>query len=179
MMQRSLLVTKAVVAAGVLVAGLAVGAGSAAAQEVNLDFDRQADFSKCATYAWAKGQPAQDPLVDKRIVTAIDAALASKGMRKVENNPGCYVTYHASVKEQRSLEIWDGGGRFRGGFGSVDVKTVLDGMLVVDIADAASHQLIWRAVAKDTVSDKPEKNQKKLAKVMDKMFKTFPSGSAK
>lgn len=152
---------------------------SAAAQDVNVDFDRQADFSKCATYAWAKGQPAESPLVDKRIVNAIDDALASKGMRKTQDQPGCYVSYQASLKEQKSLQVWETGAwRFRSGIGSVDVKTVLNGMLVVDIADA-SRQLLWRGVAKDTVSDKPEKNQKKLTKVMEKMFKDFPSGTAK
>lgn len=167
---------KAGLAAGLLLAGL-LGTARANAQDVNVDYDRQADFSKCATYAWAKGQPAHDPLVDKHIVDAIDAALAAKGLRKVKDNAGCYVAYHASAREQRSLQVWDGGGRFRGGFGSVDVKTVLNGMLVVDIGDGASGRLIFRAIAKDTVSDKPEKNAKKLAKAVEKMFKELPAAS--
>jgi hypothetical protein len=87
--------------------------------------------------------------------------------------------YQASLREQRSLQIWSGGGRFRGGVGSVDVQTVLNGMLVVDIADGASRQLVWRAVARDTVSDKTSKNEKKLAKVVDKMFKDLPVSAAK
>lgn len=166
------------VMAAVVVAGLGVAA-SAGAQEVNVDFDRKADFSQCATYAWAKGQPAENPLADRRIVEAIDGALAAKGWRKVEENPGCYVAYQASVKEQKSLEVWrPGPWRFAGGMGSVDVKTILNGMLVVDIGDAAARQLIFRGVAKDTLSDKPEKNQKKLAKVVEKMFKTLPAAKS-
>jgi len=167
------------VASHVLAAGLALGAASAAAQEVTVDRDKSADFSRCATYAWAPGQPAQNPIADRRIVEGIDAALASKGWRKVQENPGCYVIYQASVKEQRGLQVWGSGGRFFGGMASVDVKTVLNGMLVVDIGDAATRQVIWRGVARDTVSDKPEKNQKKLAKVMEKMFRDLPSSSAK
>src|SRR6185295_17259318 len=158
---------------------LGLGATSAAAQDVKVDYDPKADFSRCVTYAWSKGQPAQSPLVDKRIIDAIDAALAAKGWRKVPENPGCYVTYQASLKEQKSLQVWESGFRFRGGISSVDVKTVVNGMLVVDIGDAAARQLMWSAVATDTVSDKPEKNQKKLAKVTEKMFKDLPSGSGK
>jgi hypothetical protein len=161
----------------VLVAGLGLANGGSA-QEVSVDYDRQADFSRCRTYAWAAGRPAESTLVDKRIVQAVDEALAAKGLRKGEGGPGCYVMYHASVKEQHGLAAWGTGGRFLGGMATVDVTTVKNGMLVVDIGDAATRQLIWRGVAKDTLSDKPEKNQKKLRKCMDKMFKDFPSGPA-
>jgi hypothetical protein len=177
MKERSM--SKTAIAFYVFVAGLGLGATRATAQEVNVDQDKQADLVRCATYAWVGGQPAQDPLVDKHIVEAIDGALAAKGWRKVQGNPGCYVMYQASLREQRSLQIWNGGGRFRGGMGSVDVQTVLNGMLVVDIADGASRQLVWRAVGKDTVSDKTSKNEKKLAKVVDKMFKDLPVAAAK
>lgn len=166
------LMSKTAIASYALVAGLA---GSASAEQVRVDYDRQADFARCATYAWSKGQPAENPFVDKRIVEAVDAALAARGWRKVEENPGCYVAYQASVKEEKSLQVWESGWRFRGGLSSVDVKTVLNGMLVVDIADPSSRQLIFRGVATDTISDKPEKNQKKLAKVTEKMFKELPA----
>ena len=159
--------------------GLGLTATSAMAQEVVVDHDKTADFSKCATYAWAKGQPADNPLVDKRIVEAIDGALAREGWKETQERPGCYVMYQASVKEERGLRAWGSGGRFRGGLATVDVTTVRKGMLIVDIGDAGSQQLIWRGVARDTLSDKPEQNQKKLAKVTEKMFKDFPPGSAK
>jgi hypothetical protein len=160
--------------AGLALTGLfALGAGSAAAQDVDVNQDQQADFGKCATYAWIKGQTAPDPLVDRKIVNAIETALAAKGARRVKENPGCFITYHAAVNEQRSLQVYESG-RVFGGFGSVDVKTILSGTLVVDIVDASSEQLIWRAIAKDTVSDKSEKNEKKLAKCTQKMFKDFP-----
>jgi hypothetical protein len=46
--------------------------------------------------------------------------------------------------------------------------------LVVDIWDARTKQLLWRATATDTVSENPEKNEKKLKKAMEKMFKKYP-----
>lgn len=109
---------------------------------------------------------------------AIEQALAAKGWTK-SADPGCYISYHASAKEQRSLQIWDGRGRFAGGFGSVDVETSVTGTMVVDLTDARSGKLVWRAVAKDTLSEKPEKNHKKLAKATEKMFKDLPAGAGR
>jgi hypothetical protein len=51
------------------------------------------------------------------------------------------------------------------------------GTLVVDIFDAKSKELMFRGTASDEVSDKPEKNAKKVTKALDKMFKEFPPGS--
>jgi hypothetical protein len=51
------------------------------------------------------------------------------------------------------------------------------GTLVVDIFDAKSKQLVFRGAAQDELSDKPEKNVKKLDKAANKMFKDFPPGS--
>ena len=48
---------------------------------------------------------------------------------------------------------------------------------MVDIFDAKSKQLLFRGTAQDEISDKPEKNVKKVAKASDKMFKDFPPGS--
>ena len=167
------------VAAYVFVAGLGLGASAASAQEVSVQYDKQADFSRCTTYAWTAGQPAQNPLADKNIVAAIDEALGARGWKKADSGAACLVRYQASVREEKSLQVWDSPRPFVRGIASVDVRTVVNGMLVVDIADAAKQDLIWRAVARDTVSDKPEKNEKKLAKAMEKMFGAFPPAAGR
>ena len=53
------------------------------------------------------------------------------------------------------------------------------GTLVVDIFDAKTKQLMFRGTAQDELSDKAEKNIKKMEKVSEKMFKKFPPGSEK
>jgi hypothetical protein len=53
------------------------------------------------------------------------------------------------------------------------------GTLVVDVFDGKSKNLLWRGIAQDELSDKPDKNIKKLGKASDKLFKNFPPGSAK
>ena len=63
------------------------------------------------------------------------------------------------------------------GSSTTTVREYAVGTLVVDIFDAKSKSLLFRGTASDELSDKPEKNQKKLAKASDKMFKNFPPGS--
>jgi len=51
------------------------------------------------------------------------------------------------------------------------------GTLVVDIFDKTGKNLLWRGIAQDELSNKPEKNVQKVAKASDKLFKEFPPGS--
>jgi Domain of unknown function (DUF4136) len=46
--------------------------------------------------------------------------------------------------------------------------------LALDIFDTLTKKLIWRGIASDALSDKPEKNEKKLEKGVEDMFKHFP-----
>jgi hypothetical protein len=71
------------------------------------------------------------------------------------------------------------GGMGMGGTSSTTVSEYTVGTLVVDIFNAKSKQLLFRGTASDEISDKAEKNEKKLAKASDKMFKDFPPGSGK
>jgi len=154
--------------------------GAAVAQQTSVDYDRDADFSKYKKYAWAEGLPAQDPFNHKRIVEAIDAQLAAKGWTRVEasQNPDALVLYRGARTEQKQARVWGSGAgpgwRLAGGTAQVDLNTIQIGQLVVDIRDAATQKLIWRGRASDTRSDKPEKNEKKINKAAEKLFKNFP-----
>ena len=70
------------------------------------------------------------------------------------------------------------GRRGFGGFGTetTSASTYTEGTLVIDIFDGKTKELIWRGTATDTLSGKPEKNEKKLTKVVEKMFEEFPPG---
>ena len=77
-----------------------------------------------------------------------------------------------------------GGYGYRGWGGGMGTATTTEseylvGTLVVDIFDGKSKSLLWRGIAQDELSDKAEKNAKKRAKAMEKLFKDFPPGSVK
>jgi hypothetical protein len=88
---------------------------------------------------------------------------------------------HASVgKELRiDADTWGYHGRWRGGWGTttVNVSEIPVGTLVVDLVDAGTKQLVWRGVANQTLASNPEKSEKKINKVVKKLFKKFPSSA--
>ena len=50
------------------------------AQQVSIDFDKDADFSKYKTYAHRVCHPVNNPRVDKRIVKEIESRIAMGGL---------------------------------------------------------------------------------------------------
>jgi hypothetical protein len=176
----------------VVMGALALGVGTGAfAQDVSVDFDKGADFSKYKTFSVKVGTAWGNPLGEKRVTTEIEEALTGKGWAKAdESKADTVVVLHGATQVKKDLNTFYSGGMggygYRyGGFGmgggtahtSVSEYTV--GTLVVDIFDAKSKNLLFRGTATDELSDKPEKNQKKLDKASQKMFKNFPPGSEK
>ncbi len=162
--------------------------GSAFAQEVQTDFDHQANFSQYKTYSWQEIKPANS-LWDARIKSAVDAQLVAKGWTQVDSGGDVSVIAIKTSQTQRTLQtFYDGfgggwGWRRFGGGGFGDATTTEQdykvGTLVIDLYDAKTKQLIWRGSAQDTLSDNAAKNEKNLDKGVAKMFKPFPPGSAK
>ena len=160
-------------------------ASTALAQSVTYDYDRAVDFSKYKRYAWTRGTELSDELNHARVVRAIDAALAGKGLAKVEPsaNPDVLVAYHASF--DKNLEItgtapgWGPFGLGGDRWGSARVQPVVVGTLVVDISDARTKAIVWRSLASSdiTPTDKPETRDNKIAKATEKMFKNYPPQS--
>lgn len=158
----------------------------AAAVDVNVDYDKSADFSKYKTYARKAMTPAPSSLVQGRIDDAIDRELAARGWSKVESGADIHVITHASVGKETLItaDHFGGYGGYRGGRGwgggwgttHVNVSEIGVGTLLVDMVDAGSSQLVWRAVASATVTHKAEKSEKKITKAAKKMFKDFPPG---
>jgi hypothetical protein len=170
-----------------LVAALALTAAAASAQDVKTDFDKDANFGAIKTFDVKLGTSWNNPIGEKRVLEEFTQALAEKGWKKVDANPDALVVLHGATEKQRSLNTFYSGGyggygyRGWGGMGMGTATTTeseyLVGTLVVDIFDAKSKALMFRGTASDELSDKPEKNVKKLEKASSKMFKNFPPGS--
>jgi hypothetical protein len=116
-------------------------------------------------------------------------AQTEKGRTKTDaEKADAVVVLHGATEKEKTLNTFYSGGYggygwrgWGGGMGSATTTTseYLVGTLVADIFAAKTKALVFRGTATDELSDKPEKNAKKLAKVTDKMFKDFPPGSAK
>jgi uncharacterized protein DUF4136 len=173
--------------------GLLLAASAALGQDVRYNFDKNADFSKFKTYKWVtlKDAAKVNELVDKQIIAAVDAELATKGLTKIDaDSADLYVGYQAAVGQEKQFTSYSsdwgyGGGWYRGGwYGGMggmstttgQTSTIYVGQLAVDMYDSANHDLVWRGVASKTINQKakPEKQEKNLKKAVAKLLKNYP-----
>lgn len=162
-----------------------LGAASiASAQKVNVDFDSNTEFSKYNTFKIGLHPEftPQNPLMAQRALKGVAYYLTLKGLREVEDSPDLNVVLYAVLGQEKQVNInsfgYGYGPYWRGGWGggttTATTTTYTVGTLVVDMYDASTKQLAWRGTGTDTLSDKPEKNEKKLNKALEKMFKKYP-----
>jgi hypothetical protein len=161
-------------------AGLVLLARGAAAQDVNYDYDRHANFSGYQTYAWVGGTTlSADDLNHARIVAAVDSQLAMKGLAQEDStgNPDVQIFYQVGLRQDLEFNGYDNRSAVPdGGPSWARAKPVPVGTLVVEIIDAKSHALVWRAAAtKDLdLGQSPERWERNLNKAVEKMFKHYP-----
>ena len=175
----------------VVLAGAALAFASGAwAQDVKVDYDHAANFAAIKTFSLKLGTSWGNQLGEKRVTDEITQALTEKGWKLApEGEADAQVVLHGATETKRSLNTFYsgmGGYGYRGwgGMGGTGTATTTEteyrvGTLVVDIFDAKGKNLLWRGIAQDELSDKPDKNAKKLGKASDKLFKDFPPGSSK
>jgi len=166
-------------------------AGTALAQDVRYNFDKTANFAGFKTYKWVtiKGASQVSDLVDKQIRAALETGLAKKGLTKSDSDTAdLYIGYQPGVskeKEYTSFDSgwgygpgWYGGGWYGGGGGisTGTTSTIYIGQLAIDMYASTPHTLVWRGVASKTLDTeaKPEKQEKNLAKAVDKLLKNYP-----
>jgi hypothetical protein len=160
----------------------------ALAQKTSFDYDKTADFSKYKTYALKDGTKVADPLIHNRIVAAIQSELAAKGLSSNNSSPDIVVVYHVAFDKKQDITAYSTGlggyggygYRYGGGWGTtttdVRVNEILVGTLVIDVADAAKKEVVWRGmgVKEVDVQAKAEKRDKNIAGAVKKILKDFP-----
>jgi hypothetical protein len=159
------------------------------AQKVTYDFDKAANFGAYKTYATKEGTKVGQQLIDDRIANAIDAAMAAKGFTKSEGNPDVFVVYHVAFDKQKDISTFSSG--YAGGYGpygwgwgggmgmgttSTQVRDILVGTLVIDMADAKDKKVVWRGMGTKEINTtaKPEKRDKSITEAVNKIFKNYP-----
>jgi len=158
------------------------------AQKVSYDFDKSANFPGFKTYAFKDGTKVGQQLIDDRIVAAIDSALTAKGFSKSSSDPDVFVVYHVAFDKEKDISTFSSGygggygpygwgwGGGMGGTATTQVRDILIGTLVIDMADAKKGQLAWRGIGVKEVDTqaKPEKRDKSITNAVNKIFKNYP-----
>ncbi len=174
---------------------VAFSASPLVAQQVSTDYDHHADFSKFHTFSIYKLQ-ASDSLVEQRLRDDLTQDLTARGLQLVPEGGDLGITAVGSRKDQKEYNSfyeglggggygWRGRGfgGFGGGFGgegvtNTSVINVPVGSLVIDAYDD-NHQLMFRGMANNTLSNNEDKNSKTLEKVVKKIVSRFPAQGAK
>jgi hypothetical protein len=155
------------------------------AQKTSFDFDKQADFTLFKTYAQKPGTAVGDQFVDKRIADAIDTEMTAKGMTKNDAKPDVTVIYHVAFDKKQDISTYSTGMAYGpygygwgGGWGGTDVRVreILEGTLIIDIADATKKALVFRGmgVKEVDVQAKAEKRDKNISEAVKKILKNYP-----
>jgi Domain of unknown function (DUF4136) len=153
------------------------------AQKTSFDYDKTANFAAFKTYALKDGTKVGNPLIDNRIVAAIESELAAKGLTASADKPDVTVIYHVAFDKKQDITAFSTGGgpyayRWGGGWGTTDVRVneILVGTLVIDIADANKNEVVWRGmgVKEVDVQAKAEKRDKNINGAVKKILKDFP-----
>jgi hypothetical protein len=167
-------------------------AGTAEAQDVRYNFDRDANFASYRTYRWVVIQGAPPPvsdLVDRQVKATVDAELAKKGLMVSDSEAAdLYLAYQGGVGTEKEFTAYStgwgygpgwgyrgwygtGGGMVRG-----EISTLYVGQLSLDFYVPMARTLVWRGTASKTLDPKanPEKQQNNLEKAVAKLLKNFP-----
>ena len=155
----------------------------APAQKVQTQSLPNFDFSQLHTFFVKIGTAWGNPISESEVEKMVAQTLTQKGWTQAasEQTADAVVVIHGATQEKHSLNTFYSGmgGWGWGGMGTATTSTTTYkvGALLVDIFDAREHKLVYRASAQDQISDKAEKNVKKVQKALDKMFKNFPPTS--
>ncbi len=164
------------------------------------DHDPNQDFSNYQTFAWISKNPMQigatsrmpSPLLEPRIMSSLENALAAKGYRWVKNaNDADFVlSFTIGSREEIKIDSYPttaGGARYgypaRGGWGGAyygygtetNVRQYTKGMLAVDIFDVNERRPVWHGVATKTISESDrEKRDETIKAAVDAILAGFP-----
>jgi hypothetical protein len=148
---------------------------------VKTDYDHKADLNRYKSYSWISAKGSND-LWSDRIMQAVDGQLAAKGWTKVAAGGDATVSAFGRTENEQTIQTYydgfGGGWGWRGFGGLAETTTTVEntpvGSLTVDLFDGQTKHLVWRGTSTETLSSKPDKNEKKLEKSVEEMFMHFP-----
>jgi hypothetical protein len=162
-----------------LIAFMLLMAAPVLAQQVSVDYLKSVDFSQFHTYAWGEENPNQirNSILAQVAKTQIESAMQSKGFTQVKRteNPDLLLVASGGARQQTSYSAFGTGPRFGGGMATITPQQSTAGTLIVSLYKPAEKQLVWRGIARGTLSNNGDKNQKLVEKAVDKMFKKYPT----
>jgi Domain of unknown function (DUF4136) len=166
-----------------LIGVLLLTALCAAGQQVKTHYDRSFDFSKVKTFYVEVATKWGNPTNEAYAKQVVAKELTGKGWTQVpdDSSADVLVMIHGATQDKTSVQkFYTGTSRDNFGWaGPAGVTPTWEteysvGTGVIDIFDNKTKKLIFRGSAEDEISQQGEKNQEKIDKGVEKIFKDFP-----
>ena len=159
---------------------------------VNTDFDPSANFTAYRTYHWLPSEAPRgmNPLMFRRVKDSIDRSLGARGYTQASNGDFA-ITFTIDERDRIRADDWGygwggwgwgGWGYGWGGWGGwghpyLDVYTVTQRSLIIDVYDAKTRAPIWHGVGKrESYSDRID--YARLDRAVDAVLAKFPPQTA-
>ncbi|SCX90867.1 protein of unknown function [Nonlabens sp. Hel1_33_55] len=152
---------------------------------VSQDYALGTDFNQYKTYAYFKkgvDEAKISELDKKRILRAIDSEMSARGFSKSET-PDILVSIFTDTKER--VDVYNnfgwgfgygwgwGGFGFNGPFNN-NVNRTTEGVLYIDLIDAADKELIWQGVGTASLKSSPEEKVERTNEMVREILMQFP-----
>lgn len=184
-----------------------VSLAACTSMNVQSDYDRDMSFGDLRTYEWIEADSASaaesglgfdSPLMGRRIQESVDTVLASRGYRRASSGPPDFRISYRMVAREEIQHLGSGhsryspyrhrfghghGHRFGHGFGhgngSSLARDVVRCVLVLDVWDRRSGELVWRGWARWRLGadPSPEKVARHLDQAVQRILSRLPPGA--
>ena len=168
---------------------------SCSSVRVATDYDKNANFTSYATYAFFKPGVDKAKISDldkRRILRAIDTDMTAKGMSKSEK-PDLLVSIF--TKENERVDVynnnfgWGGGawgwgpgyGYGYGGNWNNQVSRSTEGSLYIDLIDAKTNELVWQGIGRSSLyrGSDIDKKEERITLIVSEILMEYPPGQVK
>ncbi|MES2811981.1 MAG: DUF4136 domain-containing protein [Bacteroidota bacterium] len=146
---------------------------------VNSDYDKKANFSSYKTYAFLKSGIDKAEISDldkKRILYAIDDAMAAKGFTKSEN-PDILISIFTKERERVDMyQSYSFGWGWNPWWGMNYNRpvTTTEGTLLIDVLDAKSKELVWQGKGSGYLTQNVDKKDARITEFVTKILEKYP-----
>lgn len=172
---------------------LLVSFSVADAQKVNIESTPGFNFTNLKRYGW-KVHPVfeKKPALAEKYSVGIDLVknatnqnLMARGYQPTQQSPDFFITFLLTGEMKQDVDVeyvsgaygWGGWYQWNSVYYPAWERTVVsnyvEGVLVLDIVDAKSNQLVWRAYCRGDVRDWKNRD-KDVQKAVNKALKRFP-----
>ena len=188
----------AILASAALIAGCATGF------QATSDHDPAADFGAYKTFAWVSDRPMKvgatdripNPMLEPRIMSAIESALAAKGYSAASNLESADFALSFTIGSREEIKVdsypsmsagytgfgyprhWGAWGGAYYGYGTeTNVRQYTKGMLAIDVFDVAEKKPVWHGVATKTINESDRQDAEgTIRAAVDAILASFPPG---